>query len=547
MTGKYFLIKRNNENGDAEITKNLPINLIYTGQEKSWEEGFSDFVRRVRSKIPQDENALPVVSTSLAADDIPPPHELIRNTPDEIRTHLAAATKKFYKNDIFDYESYRIFCKKYDTAIHISTRINPNDSQQSWLGNRITTELGRGNFGRVYQAFNSNEESIAIKVAHMEVRDDEAMLNSFRRGVDSMRFLSKSEIPGVVRLIDASEIPPSIIMEYVQGVDLQKYINDNYAGSILEKLNIFRWISEIIFECHSHERIILHRDLRPSNIMITGEYWERVTKEDIRILDFDLSWFQGASGAEFYMNASQALGFLAPEQIDSRSVYSNRSALVDVYGLGMLLYFMVSREIPNANASTRSDWRERVRNASAYLFHKDWKSSKNIFETLVVSCTNEKQNARPKLLDLIDKVNILLGIMEGRFPFDADSCILEILGRLSPGGAEIDFDRNKRQGRFVSGAGAIVELGTDGRVITCTIKRTLGEGANRITRGKILTDALFKARSKIETFAKVDERNTSTFQGGNQIRFSFDVISNLKDMNAVAGGIDFAAVEISRD
>src|SRR5690606_35517164 len=112
-------------------------------------------------------------------------------------------------------------------------------------------------------------------------------------------FLSKSEIPGVVRLIDASEIPPSIIMEYVQGVDLQKYINDNYAGSILEKLNIFRWISEIIFECHSHERIILHRDLRPSNIMITGEYWERVTKEDIRILDFDLSWFQGASGAEF--------------------------------------------------------------------------------------------------------------------------------------------------------------------------------------------------------------------------------------------------------
>lgn len=381
----------------------------------------------------------------------------------------------------------------------------------------------------------------------MEVRDDDAMLNSFRRGVNSMRFLSDSQIPGVVHLIDASKLPPSIVMEYVQGVDLQKYINDNYAGSILEKLNIALWISEVIFECHSHEKIILHRDLRPSNIMITGDYWERVTKSDIRILDFDLSWFQGASGAEFYMNAAQALGFLAPEQIDARSIYSNRSALVDVYGLGMLLYFMISREIPNANASTRGDWRERVKSTSVNLFHKDWKSSKNIFENMVISATNEKQNLRPKLSDFIEKLTILIGIMERKFPFDANSSVIEILARLSPGGSEIDFDKGRRQGRYTSGAGAILELGTDGRIVTGTIKRTLGEGANRLTRGKTLADALFKARSKLETFAKIDEKYTSTFQGGNQIRFSFDIPSDLKEMNTIAGGIDFATVEIARD
>nr|WP_245415519.1 protein kinase [Ciceribacter lividus] len=548
VTGDYFIIKQKPSSEDAHIVKELPLNIIYTGEDRSWEEGFKWFVSTLTKQKSVEDKVDPVLSNISSPGDIPSPDEIIKLEPDRIRKYLASATKKFYNIDSeFDYGAYREFCSKYDKAIHISTRVNPNDSNQSWLGNRITTELGRGNFGRVYQAFDPRDNSIAIKVAHMEVRDDDAMLNSFRRGVDSMKFLSNSNIHGVVKLVDASELPPSIIMEYVQGVDLQKYINDNYSSSIVDKLNICLWISRIIFECHSHERIILHRDLRPSNIMITGEYWERVTETDIRILDFDLSWFKGASGAEFYMNASQALGFLAPEQIDPKSKYSNRSALVDVYGIGMLLYFMVSGEIPLANASGRADWPSRLKSASANLFNKDWKSTKYIFEKLMLKATSEIQNVRPQLPDFIDTLTKLLGIFEERFPFDADSVIVEILNRISPPDSDIQFDADKRRAAYTSGAGTGLEIQTDGRTITCTLRHTLREGANRVTRGRDLSDALFKAKSKVMTFSKIDEKFTETVQGGNLLRFSFDVPDSLKLLNTISSGIDFAVVEMKKE
>ncbi|MET3855064.1 serine/threonine protein kinase [Rhizobium sp. OAE497] len=547
ITGDYFIVKREPSEEDKNLSHRLPLNIIYTGKDKSWESGFSDFVKTLKKNKSDEDILPPVVSRIVTQEDIPTPDQMVSLDHDTIRQHLASATRKFYKGDDFDYEAYRNFCRKYDTAIHISTRVNPNEDGHRWLGNRITAELGRGNFGRVYQAFNQNEESIAIKVAHMEIRDDEAMLNSFRRGVDSMRFLSNSNISGIVHLIDASELPPSIIMEYIQGVDLQKYINDNYASTAIQKLYICLWISEIIFECHSHEHIILHRDLRPSNIMLTGDYWERITKEDVRILDFDLSWFKGASGSEFYMNASQALGFLAPEQIDARSRYSNRSALVDVYGVGMLLYFMISSEIPLANASSRTDWKNRVTAASAAVFNKDWKSTKFLFENLILKSTSESQELRPQLPDFIENLSKIIGIFEARYPLDLDSCIIEILARISPGGADINFDPKKRVGHYTSGAGAQLEILTNGTEITCSIKRMMREGANRVTRGRDLADALFKARGKAESFARIDERGTGTIMGGNQLKFSFDAPDSLKAVASIASGIDFAIVEISKD
>ncbi|MBB4064544.1 protein kinase domain-containing protein [Gellertiella hungarica] len=547
VTGDYFLIKKQQSKEDLNLIKQLPLNIVYTGEDKSWEEGFRELVLTLTKSRSPEEKVDPVFSVKAPEDDIPSPNEIVKLEPDTIRKHLSAATKKFYQeNGEFDYVAYRNFCKLYDTAIHISTRVNPNDANQYWLGNRIQAELGRGNFGRVYQAFDASDNSIAVKVAHMEVRDDDAMLNSFRRGVDSMRFLSQSGIRGIVKILDASELPPSIIMEYVQGIDLHKYINDGLARSALDKLNICLWIAKIIFECHSHERIILHRDLRPSNIMITGEYWEGVTENDIRVLDFDLSWFKGASGAEFYMNASQALGFLAPEQIDAKSRYSNRSALVDVYGIAMLLYFMVSGEIPLANASSRVDWGARLKAASANLFSKNWRSTKYLFEDLVFRATSEVQTNRPKLPDFIDSLKILVGICEGVYPFDADSVIIEILSRISPSVSNANFDMNMRMATYTSPAGTSLEMHTDGRVITCVLRHTLKETSNRVTRGRDLSDALFKAKSKAMTFAHVDENFTGTVHGGNQLKFTFEVPTSLRSLEAAASGIDFAVVEIKK-
>lgn len=547
ITGDYFLVKRKEEAHDLDITRSIPLNIIYTGEDRSWEEGFKYFVEELKKARPQEPTAAPVLSAIEERHTIPSVDDMLKLTPDAIRLHLASATKHFSEDGRFDYKAYQSFCREYDTAIHISTRVNPNSSDQYWLGNRIASELGRGNFGKVYQAFDKNEESIAIKVAHMEVRDDEAMLNSFRRGVESMRLLSQSNLSGVVKIKDASELPPSLVMEYIQGVDLQKYINDNYTTSVSEKLQICLWISEIIFECHSHEMAVLHRDLRPSNIMICGDYWESVSKDKIRVLDFDLAWFKGASGVEFYMNASQALGFLAPEQLDSRSKYSTRSALVDVYGLAMLLYFVVSSEIPLASASTRTDWPLRVRNASSSVFNKDWRSTKYLFQKLIARATDEDQSKRPTLQDFIHELNRIIEIFEKKYPLDIDSCVLEILSRIAGSGEEFSFNRNSREGHYASKAGTKVSFSVNNGNIVCTMDYTIGESANRVTRGKTLTNALFRAKSKIQKVASVDERMTATNLGANRLRFSFSPPSSLREFNEIANAIDFAMAEISKD
>ena len=362
-----------------------------------------------------------------------------------------------------------------------------------------------------------------------------------------MRILSDSGIPGVVKLLDASELPPSITMEYLDGIDLQRYINEHNGSSIASKLNICLWICEILFECHSHEKIILHRDLRPSNIMISGQYWERVEKQNITILDFDLSWFKGADGAEFYMNASQALGFLAPEQLNIKSNFSNRSALVDVYGVGMLLYFIVSGETPLANASTRVDWEQRVNQASTHVFAKDWKSSKYLFSNLVLSATNENQKTRPQLRDFTERLKTLIDVLAEKYPLDCDSCIIEMLCRLAAGGSSIKYDTASRRGFHTTGAGTRVEFANNGNSISCSIIHTTGESANRFNRPKALTDALFKAKSKIETFAKVDEKFTSVVKGGSQLKFTFSPPNDIKKFNTIFTGIDFSIVEISKD
>jgi len=77
VTGKYFLVKKSNEKGDADIVNTLPVNIVYTGEDKSWEEGFSDFIGKLRTKTSRDENALPVLSNLATDKVIPSPDDLI--------------------------------------------------------------------------------------------------------------------------------------------------------------------------------------------------------------------------------------------------------------------------------------------------------------------------------------------------------------------------------------------------------------------------------------------------------------------------------------
>jgi eukaryotic-like serine/threonine-protein kinase len=513
VSGEYFLLKRGKEATDWNIITDFPIQIIYLDDSKSWESGFSEFIQELKSYRVTESRANPVISTLSDNSVMPSSSELLTLNPDEIRYKLNTAKNIFEIDHKFNYAKFKSFCKEYDSAIHLATRVSFESPNNMWLGKRITGELGKGNFGKVYSAEDEFGTQIAIKIAHPDVRDDEAMLDSFRRGVESMKILSESNIEGVVGIRDASELPPSIIMNFVQGIDFEKYALDYFDNKVDQKLLIINWICEILFKCHTHERFVLHRDLRPSNVMISGEYWTGVSKNQINILDFDLSWYKGASGSEFYMNAAQALGYLAPEQLNSKSKFSTRSALVDVYGVAMLLYFILSRDVPLANASTRTDWRDRVTVAARRTYLRNWRSASLRVFQLIVNATLEEQPERPSLQEFMEEIEVQIAAQFGEFPFDPYSVLLELTTRISGRTDFYQSDPLLSRTNFQTAAGVLVELSADHSTISCVLEYTSAGTSERTGRGSYLKQSLDRAKSALKGVCEIDEKRTGVELG----------------------------------
>lgn len=290
--------------------------------------------------------------------------------------------------------------------------------------------------------------------------------------------------------------------------------------------------------------VVLHRDLRPSNVLISGEYWSDVKKEQINLLDFDLSWYKGASGSEFYMNAAQALGYLAPEQLNVRSNYSTRTALVDVYGLGMLLYFILSAEIPLASASTRNDWLERAQVAARRAFNSHWNSTVHRALRLIVSSTDEIQPRRPSLQEFIDEIDVLVGIHEGLYPLDPQSILEELVVRVL--GQDAVADHRGMSDRFeaTTSSGVYFKAQTNRDTFSFAIEYTVSENSNRQGRGKYLSQSMDKAKAALRGIAAIDERRSGTQLGRNLLYFSTGIPNGIAGVNRLSAAVGTAMAEI---
>lgn len=538
--GHYYLLKREPATEqDHSLAKELGIQLIYLPVTESWEKGFESFAEYVHRYKPKDPHPDVVLSDSAANFVLPPAADLLTETPDEVRKKLNAASKGFQGDET----KFSAFKEEYDLAINHAARIKLGTENSEWLGRKIISERGAGNFGRVFQAEDGVGGTVAIKIAHEAVRDNPVMLNSFRRGVSSMRYISKSQIAGVVRIIDASELPPSIIMEFVNGVNLEEAINQDYISTIEQRLLTIIRVCKIVHSCHTHEKAILHRDLRPQNIMIGGEFWERIDYNEIKVLDFDLSWFEGAVGQDYYMPASSALGYLAPEQIDPRSKWGARSGLVDVYGLAMLLYFALSKQHPSAAASEREDWRTRVGEASAKAYSTTWKSLPNRVTRLIMDATHPVQEARPLLENFILRLEQIKEMAAGIFIADADVLLEEIFNRVFPG-----YD--SRDGYiFQNFSGVTMSASTDyaNRRYKFTIESIATESASRTNMGKYLSESINKLKDALSTVGAVDRDGSLVGRSRLKVSCSIPIPENFSEMTrlvtAMQTGVQQARIE----
>ena len=197
----------------------------------------------------------------------------------------------------------------------------------------VVEELGKGGMGRVYKALDKEiNEEVAIKLLKPEIASDESTVERFR---NELKFARKISHKNVCRMyhIAKDEETPYITMEYVKGEDLKSFIRRKGKLSDEEALSIAKQVSEGLAE--AHRLGVVHRDLKPQNIMIDEE-------GDAKIMDFGIARWVEAPGVTQTGVMIGTPDYLSPEQAEGEEA-DHRA---DIYSLGVILYEMVTGSVP---------------------------------------------------------------------------------------------------------------------------------------------------------------------------------------------------------
>lgn len=215
---------------------------------------------------------------------------------------------------------------------------------------RLVEEVGRGGMGTVYRAIRDDDEFqmvVAIKIVSRGM-DTDLVLRRFRT---ERQILAKLDHPNIARILDGGSTPsglPYFVMEYVDGLTLNEYC-DRQRLTVTERLRLFRRVCDAV--AYAHRNHVIHRDLKPGNILVTGEGTPK-------LLDFGIAKIVKGSDEEVTVTgaAMATPAYASPEQIRGGSI----GIASDIYSLGVILYEILTGHRPYRLPMRDSDEVARV-------------------------------------------------------------------------------------------------------------------------------------------------------------------------------------------
>jgi len=211
---------------------------------------------------------------------------------------------------------------------------------------RLLEKLGEGGMGAVYKAMHTRlGRVVALKVLRKDHLRDKHAVARFDR---EMKAVGAVDHPNIVRAMDAREIEGTrlLVMEFVEGVDLNALGRHCHPLAVADACEIIRQAALGLEHVHRHG--LIHRDVKPSNLMVTPQ-------GVVKLLDLGLARFQfDPEAGDEVTGTGTAMGtvdYMAPEQIsDSRSV----DIRADVYSLGCTLYKLLAGCTPFSGPSYKT-------------------------------------------------------------------------------------------------------------------------------------------------------------------------------------------------
>jgi serine/threonine protein kinase len=375
------------------------INYVATSA-KDHVELLHKFADDLCSYLPSDDERIspqPKSSRFGAINGPTDPKLLAQMEPEQVRRVITNRLQSLLSNTAEDdlYSRFQEFCKGHRFPLNRAFFKDDAEGFREWFGYQLHfPSLGRGNFGEVFQASGPDGHLVAIKILHESILNDNNMLGGFRRGIRSMRYLAEGNVVGIVPLRESFELPPTIVMAYVEGVTLQQAVEARPNLPWTIRLSIIKKVAEIVQASHSLSRTVMHRDLKPSNIMIRNFDFCEWFDPDIVVLDFDMSWHKGSSEKDVVFESRDDFGYLAPEQTARVRGVSAVSTRVDSYGLGMTTYYLFGGEHPRPNEGLSADWLEVAFRAAKRNYEESWRSAPKRLARLIKECTRIQQMDR---------------------------------------------------------------------------------------------------------------------------------------------------------
>lgn len=218
-------------------------------------------------------------------------------------------------------------------------------AKDSFIGTKIGAfkvigELGSGGMGNVYKAERVDghfSQQVAIKLLQRNIRSEETIYR-FRMEQEILASLKHSNIAQLYDGGITENGNPFLIMEYVDGVPIDRYCNDHQL-SLDERLELFLEVCKAVQ--YAHANLVIHRDLKAQNIYVTNE-------GDVKVLDFGIAKLLDPKMTQQTLLETQpgqklwTPQYAAPEQIFGDPV----TVATDVYALGVLLYKLLTANYP---------------------------------------------------------------------------------------------------------------------------------------------------------------------------------------------------------
>jgi serine/threonine-protein kinase len=206
---------------------------------------------------------------------------------------------------------------------------------------RITDIIARSGMATIFKAIDQTDDSVvALKVPFMQFESDPGFFQRFQREQAIGKALKHPYILKMINDESLNKSRPYIVMEYLEGQTLGHLMHTIRPMPEQDALKIISRVCEALSYMHEHE--VVHRDLKPDNIMICND-------GSIRIMDFGIAKFEGQRRLTFggFTPAMGTPDYMAPEQVKGK----RGDARTDIYSLGAILYEMVTGSAPFEGAN----------------------------------------------------------------------------------------------------------------------------------------------------------------------------------------------------